>query len=221
MVIVVLVAVVAATVVAATGHARQLATLPVRAVRLLVAAALVQVGTAALMPGSEVGRSVALVVSVLLVGLFLVGNARLPGVPLVAVGLLCNVVVVVGNGAMPVSLDAAARAGVPTARLDLDADPLREPLTDRTRLPLLADRVAVPAPGWPQVTSVGDVLAAAGVGLLLLAGSVPPEPEPRRPLPRHAHATGRQGARDRRAQPVRVDRRTASASESTTRGSYS
>jgi hypothetical protein len=207
-VIVVVVAVVAATVVVTTGHARQLATLPVRAVRLLVAAAVVQVGTAVLLPGSGTARSVALVLSVLLVALFLAGNARLPGVPLVAAGLLCNAVVVGANAAMPVSLDAAARAGVATSALDLDADPLREPLTEGTRLALLADRVAVPAPGWPQVISVGDVLAAAGVGLLLIAGSVPPEPQPR-------------PAARRRAQPVRVDRRTASARESTTRGSYS
>ena len=211
MVVVVVVAVLALTLVAATGHLRPLSVLRVRAVRLLVVSAAVQIGTASLAPGSAVLRVVALVVTVLLVALFLGANLGLAGVPLVAAGLLLNVVVIVANGAMPVSTTAAARAGIDAAAVHLTDDPLREPLGDGTRLAVLADRIPVPAPGWAQVVSVGDVLAAAGIGLLLLAGSVPPEPQ------RH-----RRGPRARPAGQVRrADRSIALAMESTTRGSYS
>jgi hypothetical protein len=210
-VVVVVVAVLALTLVAATGHLRPLSVLRVRAVRLLVVSAAVQIGTASLAPGSAVLRVVALVVTVLLVALFLGANLGLAGVPLVAAGLLLNVVVIVANGAMPVSTTAAARAGIDAPDVHLTEDPLREPLGDGTRLAVLADRIPVPAPGWAQVVSVGDVLAAAGIGLLLLAGSVPPEPQ------RH-----RRARRPRPAGQVRrADRSIALAMESTTRGSYS
>ena len=212
MVVVVVVTVLALTLVAVTGHLRPLSELRVRAVRLLLAAAMVQIGTASLAPDSAVLRVVALVVTVLLVGLFLGANIGLPGVPLIAAGLLLNVVVIIANGAMPVSTSAAAGAGVGDDALHLADDPLREPLGDGTRLPLLADRVPVPAPGWAQVVSAGDVLAAAGIGLLLIAGSVPPEPQ------RHR----RTGPPRRTGQaPRRADRSMALAMESTTRGSYS
>jgi hypothetical protein len=209
-VVVVVVAVLALTLVAATGHLRPLASLRVRAVRLLVAATVVQAGTAVLAPGSGFLRVVALMLTVLLVGLFLGGNLGLPGVPLVAAGLLLNVLVIVANGGMPVSTVAAAEAGVDGEALGLGEDPLREELDDGTRLGLLADRVPVPAPGWAQVVSAGDVLVAAGVGLLLVAGSVPRPPRRRRPGPRAA-----------RQAPRRADRSMALAMESTTRGSYS
>ena len=211
MVVVVVVTVLALTLVAVTGHLRPLSSLRVRAARLLVAAAVVQVGTASLAPGSAVLRVTALVMTILLVGLFLGANLGLPGLPLVAAGLLLNVVVIIANGAMPVSTAAAAGAGVDTDALRLADDPLREALGDGTRLPLLADRIPVPAPGWAQVVSAGDVLAAAGIGLLLIAGSVPPVPQRRR-------RTGRPGQGQA---PRRAERSIALAMESTTRGSYS
>ncbi len=212
MVVAVVISVMALTLVAATGHLRPLASLQVRAARLLVAAAVIQVGTASLAPGSAVVRVLALVLTMLLVALFLGGNIALPGVPLVAAGLLLNVLVIVANGAMPVSTVAAAEAGVGTEALRLGEDPLRERLDERTRLALLADRVPVPAPGWSQVVSAGDVLVAAGLGLLLVAGSVPRTPQ------RHRRP---QGPRAAGQPPRRADRSMALAMESTTRGSYS
>jgi hypothetical protein len=211
-VVAVVVSVMALTLVAATGHLRPLASLQVRAVRLLVAAAVIQVGTTSLAPGSALVRVLALVLTLLLVVLFLGGNIALPGVPLVAAGLLLNIVVIVANGAMPVSTVAAAEAGIGTEALRLGEDPLRERLDDRTRLALLADRVPVPAPGWSQVVSAGDVLVAAGLGLLLVAGSVPRAPQRHRRRPGH---------RPVGQPPRRADRSMALAMESTTRGSYS
>jgi hypothetical protein len=210
-VVVVVVAVLALTLVAATGHLRPLSVLRVRAVRLLVVSAVVQIGTASLAPGSVVLRVVALVVTILLVGLFLGANVGLPGVPLVAAGLFLNIVVIIANGAMPVSTTAAAMAGIDAGAVHLTDDPLREPLGDGTRLAVLADRIPVPAPGWAQVVSAGDVLAAAGIGLLLLAGSVPPAPRRHRRAPRPRPP----------GQARRADRSIALAMESTTRGSYS
>jgi len=171
----------------------------VRAVRLLVAAAVLQIATATLAPGSTLLRAVALVLTVLLVALFLWGNWRVTGVPLVAAGLLLNSLVVVANLGMPVSLDAAARAGLSRADLHLADDPLHEVAGPGTRLGALGDVVPVALPWHPQVVSRGDVLVAAGVGLLLVAGA----PRRRRP------------AQNREARP------TVLARESTTRGSYS
>jgi hypothetical protein len=185
-----------------------LAQVRLRAVRLLVAAAVVQVGTSTLAPGSGVARSTALVLTTVLVGLFVYGNWRVAGTPLIVIGLLLNVVVVTLNGAMPVSVGAAERAGLTRGDLGLAQDAMREPQTGSTLLGWLGDVVPVALPWWPQVVSPGDVLVAAGVGLLLVS------------------ARGDQ--RRRRVVPVeeaqiarRANRPDALASESTTTGSYS
>jgi hypothetical protein len=139
-----------------------------RAVRLLVAAAVVQVLTSTLAPGSGFARGLALVLTTLLVGLFVLGNTRVAGTPLIGLGLLLNVLVVGANAAMPVSVDAAARAGLSRDQLHLESDAMREELGPATRLPWLGDVVPVALPWRPQVVSPGDVLVAAGVGLLLV-----------------------------------------------------
>ena len=210
MVLVLVVAVLGLLVAWARGFAA-LARVRVRAVRLLVAAALLQVGTAALVPGSSGARGTALVLTVLLVGLFLGGNWRVTGVPLMAAGLLLNSLVVVANLGMPVSLSAAARAGIDRTDLHLDTDPLHEAAGPGTRLASLGDVIPVALPWRPQVVSRGDVLVAAGVGLLLVKGA---PRRRRRPVP------GRSGPRGAVGQ-YRAVRPTALARESTTRGSYS
>jgi hypothetical protein len=199
----VLVLLVAAVALAATAMGgTRLTGVRIRAVRLLVAAAVVQVGTSLLAPGSSAVRTAALVVTAVLVGLFLLGNGRLPGVPLVALGLLLNVLVIALNGAMPVSVRAAADAGIARSELELAEDAMREPVTAGTRLWWLGDVVPVGIPRWPQVVSAGDVLVAAGVGLLLVT------------------AGARRGPRSPQT-PSRADRSTVCDSESTTVGSYS
>ncbi len=201
MVLVLVVAVGALLVGALTGGGR-LSRIRLRAVRLLVAAAVVQLLTSTLAPGSGLARGMALVLTTVLVGLFLAGNARLPGVPLMALGLLLNVVVVTANAAMPVSVDAAAKAGIARHELHLGSDAMREPTGAGTRLARLGDVVPVAMPRWPQVVSVGDVLVAAGVGLLLVTA-------------------GARRRRDGRQTPRRTVRSTVWESDSTTVGSYS
>ena len=206
MVLVLVVAVVALVVVAFTGPAR-LTRIRLRAVRLLVGAAVIQVTTSTLMPELAAARGVALVLTTVLVGLFLIGNARLPGVPLIALGLLLNVAVITVNGAMPVSAAAASRAGLSRADLHLDHDAMREPLRSGTRLGSLGDVVPVAMPRWPQVVSPGDVLVAAGVGLMLVTAGL------RRPRSRRQLEAAQT--------PSRAVRSTVLDSVSTTRGSYS
>ena len=200
MVLVLVVAGIAATAALLIGGSR-LAELRLRAVRLLVAAAVVQLSTSVLLPGSAVARGTALVLTVLLVGLFVVGNHQLAGTPLIGAGLLLNLVVVVANGAMPVSLTAAQRAGLSPAELRLESDAMREPVDDATRLRWLGDVVPLALPVRPQVVSPGDVLVASGVGLMLVAA--------RSRLP------------STRQTPTRAVRSTILDSDSTTSGSYS
>ncbi len=202
--VLVLVVAVGAVLVGAVAGVGRLTRIRVRAVRLLVAAAVVQLGTSALAPGSGVARWLALLLTTVLVGLFLAGNARLPGVPLMALGLLLNVLVVTANAAMPVSVPAAARAGIARHDLHLATDAMREPAGPGTRLGRLGDVVPVALPRWPQVVSVGDVLVAAGVGLLLVTGGAPRR---RRP--------------PRGQTPSRAVRSTVWERDSTTVGSYS
>ncbi len=102
---------------------------------------------------------------------FVVRNAAVPGVALAGVGLALNAAVVVVNGAMPVSLAAAAHAGLPVERFDLGSDRRHERLDGTTRLGALADIVPTPIPGRREVTSPGDVLLAAGVGLYVFSAT--------------------------------------------------
>ncbi|MCY7373467.1 MAG: DUF5317 family protein, partial [Spirochaetaceae bacterium] len=93
MVLVVMVAALAVLAALLTGGSR-LAQVRLRAVRLLAAAAVIQVGTSALAPGSGGVRALALLLTSVLVGLFVLGNRKVAGTPLIGLGLLLNVVVV-------------------------------------------------------------------------------------------------------------------------------
>ena len=120
--------------------------------------------------GSLIGGTaypVGLIGSAVCIAVFLRLNLRHPGVGLLALGFFSNAVVVALNGAMPVSPNALARAGVSGAA---STDPRHELADAATRLPWLGDVVPVALPGLGQAVSPGDVLIAAGAGLLLYAG---------------------------------------------------
>jgi hypothetical protein len=102
--------------------------------------------------------------------LLLVRNRSVEGVPLLALGLLLNAVVVGANGAMPVSSYAEQRAGLPTAALVSATDATHELAGPGTRFRLLGDVVPVPLPARPETVSAGDVLIVAGAALLVVAG---------------------------------------------------
>jgi Family of unknown function (DUF5317) len=199
-VILVLVVAVLAVAVAVAAGGDRLAHLRVRAVRLLVVAAVLQLVSGTVASGSVAIRALTLILSALLVALFLWGNWQVAGIPLIAAGLLLNCIVVVINFAMPVSVDAAARAGLRPADLRLADDPFHERAGPHTLLADLGDTIPVALPMQPQVVSPGDVLVSAGVALLLVTG----------------------GARRRTSRPQnREPRITVLDRESTTRGSYS
>jgi hypothetical protein len=104
-----------------------------------------------------------LLVSAAFALLFTVRNRRVPGLPLAALGLLLNALVVVSNGAMPVEEQAAVRAGLSDPALS--PDPRHEIAGAQTQLRMLGDRIAVPIPGHREIDSLGDLTLAAGAGL--------------------------------------------------------
>lgn len=114
-----------------------------------------------------------MVASAALVSVFVVRNRQLPGMPLVAVGFLLNATVVVANGAMPVSTEAAERAGITLSALHAGTDAKHELLDGDSRLTFLADVIPVPLPLVPigsNVLSAGDIVLAAGIGILVTNG---------------------------------------------------
>jgi hypothetical protein len=169
--IVLVVACAAVVAVALGGRPAALGDLPVRRWALLVAALLVQVaGTLAGLAGLPqvlvtVGPAL---VSGALAAVFCVANVRAHGIAMAGLGLLCNVLVTTVNGAMPVSLHAAQRAGVDVSAVGDDAR--HEPAGAGTLLRPLGDVVPVPLPGRPEVVSVGDLLLAAGAAQFVLWG---------------------------------------------------
>jgi hypothetical protein len=113
---------------------------------------------------------------------FIAANRYLPGMLLVLAGFGLNAIVIIANGGMPVSPDAlVAVGGVPSI------DPGKHQLlTDSTSLGLLADVIPVRPLG--TVVSIGDVVLAAGVGILVVGmmRRFPPLPGRRlrpRPVP--------------------------------------
>ncbi|HVA30031.1 MAG TPA: DUF5317 domain-containing protein [Gaiellaceae bacterium] len=113
------------------------------------------------------------------VGLF--GNARVPGVPLVAAGLLLNVSAIVSNGGHMPALPSALRAAGLHFQRSRNSTAMSSP-----HLSWLVDRWA--APHWvpyANVFSVGDVLIAAGglVFALLATGALRRRPRAQRNEP--------------------------------------
>lgn len=110
-------------------------------------------------------------------------NWRVRGMVLIAAGAVLNALVVgINGGFMPIPSGLVRIIGGPAAAADLIARGQVGHyllLTDRTRLPWLADVMLMPGP-WPRALSLGDVVMMVGLvvaiawGLLRPAGSVPP-----------------------------------------------
>jgi Family of unknown function (DUF5317) len=93
-------------------------------------------------------------------------NGRMAGVPLIALGLLLNLVVVVANAGMPTSASTLARAGVAVERpLPHRPDAKHVLAGQGARLGLLGDRLAVRP--LRAVVSYPTVCELAGLFLLL------------------------------------------------------
>ena len=148
------------------GSLDRLGSLPLRSLGLVAGA------LGAQLAGALVGGPaypLGLAASAALAVAFLVRNRSVRGTGLVALGLLANALVVTANGAMPVSPQAADRAGVGVLEV-LVGDRRHELEGPGTRLRALGDVVPVPLPLRPEVVSAGDVLVAAGLGQLVVVG---------------------------------------------------
>jgi hypothetical protein len=151
-----------------------LTTLRLRWRRMVVAAVIAQTGGAALgilgVTDARHGYVLGLATSAMCAAAFCVGNLRVPGVPLVTLGLAANALVVTLNGAMPVSIVAALRAGVPITEIAAGVDARHDIAGGGTVWRSLGDVIPLPLPLRPEVVSPGDVLVASGLGELVVMG---------------------------------------------------
>jgi hypothetical protein len=133
------------------------------------------------LPGGHWGiGAVLLLVSLLLLLVVVRANAPLPGMPLLALGLLANLMVVGLNGGMPVS--AATPPPAPTGIGGTEVSQLGPQYLaagPETHLPVLGARVGVL--GIQTVVSVGDALQY--LGLLVLIQGLMVRDTGRRPNP--------------------------------------
>jgi hypothetical protein len=93
-------------------------------------------------------------------------NGRLAGVPLLALGLLLNLIVVLANVGMPVTAATLERAGIQLEQPAPDRPDAKHVLDrGQARLGLLGDRLAVRP--LRTVTAYGTITELAGLFLLL------------------------------------------------------
>jgi hypothetical protein len=102
---------------------------------------------------------------------FVIRNRRIAGVPLIALGLLLNGLVVTANGGMPVSRSAFVESGQVNELHLLEADEGAKHhilVPGEDVLSPLGDVIAVPPP-IAQVVSIGDVCVYAGLIWMIVA----------------------------------------------------
>jgi len=123
------------------------------------------------------------VLSMIMAAVWVALNWRIPGMPLITLGLLMNFAAIVANGGyMPVSPDAVRYAGKIAQFADgatvsnngLLASP------DQVRLWIFTDIIALPkALPLAGVFSIGDIVLVVGIGLLCYRTMLrAPEPAP-------------------------------------------
>jgi hypothetical protein len=129
---------------------------------LLALSVLLQAAAELVDLGDELGLAMVLVSYVGLAG-FAIANSRLVGMPVVLVGLLCNLAVITANGGMPVEHDAILASRAVTADdLDtVDFGAKRHLATDGDTIRVLDDRI--PVRPSREVLSFGDLILAFGI----------------------------------------------------------
>jgi hypothetical protein len=139
---------------------------PLDLVWLLVISVALQLGAELLDVADRAGLAMVLVSYIGLTA-FAFANIRLVGMPVVLVGLLCNLVVITANSGMPVEPDAllAARAATASELDTIDFGAKRHLATDDDMLTALGD--IVPVRPSREVVSLGDLILAIGLADVL------------------------------------------------------
>jgi hypothetical protein len=157
----------------------RIAAIPVRSAWLVLLAVLLQVPLlrAPAGPTQRLAWQQALfLASYLLLLVFVWHNRRLAGIQLAGLGVICNLVVILTNGGfMPITPDTLVQINPGTTLeqwpLGLHYGHSKDVILSQTetRLWALADILVLPPPfPWPTAFSLGDLLIAAGVVVLLL-----------------------------------------------------
>ena len=161
------------------GRPSNISRRPLQLVSLLAISVALQAVAETVDVADAVGLSMVLV-SYVGLSAFAVANIRLVGMPVVLVGLACNLVVITANGGMPVEREAIVAAGVATeAEIDdLDFGAKRH-LEDDDVLMFLAD--IIPVELTEEVLSFGDLILALGVADVIFRLLRPPGARRRQP----------------------------------------
>lgn len=148
--------------IAAGGRTANVNRRPLQLVSLLLASVVTQAAAELFDVSDTLGLSMVLVSYVGLAA-FALANIRLVGMPVVLVGLLCNLLVISVNGGMPVRASAlvAARAATAEELPALDFGAKRHLASDEDVLTVLGD--IVPVRPSREVLSFGDLILAVGV----------------------------------------------------------
>ena len=144
------------------GSLRNLASTTFEWVGVLVAALLLQIAADLFAP-NDISSTGLLVVTYLAVAAFVLRNRMLPGILIAAVGMALNILVIALNGAMPVSPWAAEIAGAESFEEEMGIK--HELAGSQTSLGFLGDVIPIPETG--RVISVGDIVLAAGIAVLV------------------------------------------------------
>ena len=184
-----------ATVPLAGGSLATLERVRLRFAPAIFAAVALQVLILGVFPGGSPGiHRVLHVASYALAAVFVVANRRRPGMRMLALGGMLNLIAILANnGVMPASESARRTAGMLTGSSDF----LNSAVVTHPRLLFLGDILAVPrAIPFANVYSIGDVCIAIGVAIAIhgLAGS--------RLVPRRRRAAGEVSARGSDTVPV-------------------
>ncbi len=111
--------------------------------------------------------STAFALSSLCLAGFGLANVRLPGMPIVLLGLLLNIAVILPNGGMPVRTAAVVDAGIVESEeaAGIDVGSRRHLERDDDVLVPLGD--VIPLAPLREVVSLGDLVLAAGLGTVV------------------------------------------------------
>ena|SRR5436190_2495933 len=182
------------------GRLSRLATIEIRWAPLIVLGFLGQVVLFSDVVASRVGDwgPAIYVATTLMVGVAVLRNVALPGMPLVIAGAACNLAAIVANGGyMPTTIEAMTGLGKAPPTIYSNSALLSDPA-----LPWLIDRFALPRSlPFANVFSVGDVLLAIGVAVLIATAMrrCAPATPPVSPVEQDSRHVSRGGpGRDRR-----------------------